>query len=280
MTKPSRPGSNPPPGTERGLRMSLGELLLSYPNLLRALSVLIFLVIWELVGRRMDPIFMTYPVAIFRAAIGLVQSGELLRGLLQSLVPFAIGMLITIVVGIALGLGMGLSRMFEYAVDPYINALNAIPRVALVPLIVLWCGLGVLAKIVIIVSVAIFPVIINTHSGVRDVRGMLLDVGNAYSASRWQSMRLIVLPAALPFIMAGVRLGLALGIIGMIVAEFFTAIDGLGGIIVAYGNTFQTAKMFVAILVVGVMGVVLSEAAMALERRWASWRASERDREQ
>ena len=279
MTKPSHPGSASTAGADRGRRMSLGELFTAYPNLLRGLSLVIFLAVWEVVGRHMDPIFMTYPVAIFQATIGLIQSGELLRGLLQSLVPFVIGMLISIVFGIALGLAMGLWHMFEYAIDPYVNALNAIPRVALVPLIILWCGLGVLAKIVIVVSVAIFPIIINTYSGVRDVRGVLLDVGNAYAATRWQSLRLIILPAALPFIMAGVRLGLSLGIIGMIVAEFFTAINGLGGIIVSYGNTFQTAKMFVAILVVGVMGVVMSEAAMALERRWALWRASERDRQ-
>jgi NitT/TauT family transport system permease protein len=257
--------------------MGLLELLGAYPNLVRALSLVVFLCLWEFVGRRMDPIFMTYPVAIFDAAIGLVASGELLRGLAQSLVPFAVGMVISIIFGITLGLAMGLWRVFEYAVDPYVNALNAIPRVALVPLIILWCGLGVLAKIVIVVSVAIFPIIINTYAGVRDVRGVLLDVGNAYSASRWQSLRFIILPASLPFIMAGIRLGLGLGIIGMIVAEFFTAINGLGGIIIEYGNTFQTAKMFVAIFVVGMMGVVMSETAMVLERRWASWRASERN---
>src|SRR5262249_8941308 len=235
--------------------------------------------VWEVVGRHMDPIFMTYPVAILYATIGLIQSGELIRGLIQSLEPFAIGMLISIVVGIALGVAMGLWRIFEYAVDPYVNALNAIPRVALVPLIILWCGLGMLAKIIIIVSVAIFPIIINTFAGVRDVRGVLLDIGNAYSATKWQSLRFIIMPAALPFMMAGIRLGLGLGIIGMIVAEFFTAVSGLGGIIVEYGNTFQTAKMFVAIFLVGVMGIVMSEAAMALERRWASWRVSERNRE-
>jgi NitT/TauT family transport system permease protein len=259
--------------------MGLIELLDTYPNLVRVISLVLFLCLWEIVGRRMDPIFMTYPSAVFEAAIGLSVSGELLRGLMQSLGPFVIGMLISIVFGIALGLAMGLWKVFEYAVDPYVNALNAIPRVALVPLIILWCGLGMLAKVVIVVSVAIFPIIINTYAGVRDVRGVLLDVGNAYSATRWQSLRLIILPAALPFIMAGIRLGLSLGIIGMIVAEFFTAINGLGGIIVEYGNTFQTAKMFVAIFVVGTMGVVMSEVAMALERRWASWRASERNRE-
>jgi len=271
--------TGPLSGKDPGTRMGLIEFFDTYPNVVRAISVVLFLCVWEIVGRRMDPIFMTYPVAIFRAAIGLIASGELLKGFLQSLVPFAVGMLISIVLGIAIGLAMGLWRIFEYATDPYVNALNAIPRVALVPLIILWFGLGVLAKIVIVVSVAIFPIIINTYSGVRDVRGALLDVGNAYSASKWQSLHLIILPAALPFIMTGVRVGLALGIIGMVVAEFFTAVNGLGGIIVEYGNTFQTAKMFVAIFAIGILGVILSEAAMALERHWASWRVSERNRQ-
>lgn len=279
MRAPNSKRTNASFGDGAGRRMSVPELLSTYPNLVRGISLILFMCFWEFTGRRMDPIFMTYPTAVFEAAIGLAASGELMRGLLQSLGPFVIGMAISIVFGIALGLAMGLSRVFEYAVDPYVNALNAIPRVALVPLIILWCGLGVLAKVVIVVSVAIFPIIINTYSGVRDVRGVLLDVGNAYSATRWQSLRFIILPAAMPFIMAGIRLGLSLGIIGMIVAEFFTAINGLGGIIVEYGNTFQTAKMFVAIFVVGTMGVVLTEAAMALERRWASWRVSERNRE-
>jgi NitT/TauT family transport system permease protein len=266
-------------GFQSGSRMGLIELLDAYPNLVRAISLVLFLCAWELVGRQMDPIFMTYPLAILHAAVGLIKSGELARGLIESLEPFVIGMLLSIVIGIALGLAMGLWRIFEYAVDPYVNALNAIPRVALVPLIILWFGLGMLAKIVIIVSVAIFPIIINTYAGVRDVRGVLLDIGNAYSATKWQSLRLIIMPAAVPFMMAGVRLGLGLGIIGMIVAEFFTAVSGLGGIIVEYGNTFQTAKMFVPIFVVGIMGILMSETAMALERRWASWRVSERNRE-
>ena len=258
--------------------VKLRELLENYPNLVRTLSVVLFLIFWELAGRQMDPIFMTYPTAIFHAAVELTASGELIRGFFQSLGPFAIGMVISVLAGVPIGLAMGMSRIVEYAIDPYVNALNAIPRVALVPLIILWCGLGVFAKVVIVVSVAIFPIIINTYAGVRDVRGALLDVGRAYSATSWQTLCKIILPAALPFVMAGIRLGVGLGIIGMIVAEFFTAINGLGGIIVQYGNTFQTAQMFVAIFIVGVLGVVLTEAVMALERRWASWRFSERAR--
>ncbi|WP_108663184.1 ABC transporter permease [Acuticoccus kandeliae] len=253
-------------------RIPVKELFLVYPNLVRTASIIVFLILWEIVGRNMDPLFMTYPTAIFSASIELLQTGELQKAFVQSLIPLTIGMVISIVGGMVIGLAMGLSRVVEYAIDPYVNGLNAIPRIALVPLIILWCGLGLTAKVVIVVSVGIFPIIINTFAGVKDVQGTLVDVGRAYSASQRQVLFKIILPAALPFIMAGIRLGFGLGIIGMIVAEFFTAVSGLGGIIIDYGNTFQTAKMFVAIIVIGALGIVLSGAVMMLERRWTGWR--------
>jgi NitT/TauT family transport system permease protein len=188
-------------------------------------------------------------------------------------------MAISILLGILIGFLMGQFESIEYLIDPFVNALNAIPRVALVPLIMLWFGLGLAAKIVIIVSVAIFPVIINTYAGVRDVRGSLLEVGRAHAATDMQIFGKIVLPAAVPFIMAGIRLAVSLGIIGMIVAEFFTAIAGLGGMIVQYGNNFQTARMFVPIIIVGALGIVLTQLVGALERRLAYWRRSERERQ-
>lgn len=260
-------------------RPGLVRLLESYPNVLRVASVLIFLAAWEFAARDSDPLFMTYPSAILRAGWEMVQSGVLLRGFIESIIPFSIGMIVSIVFGALIGLAMGMSRIVEYILDPYVNALNAVPRIALVPLVILWFGLDTVAKVVIVVSVAIFPIIINTFAGVRDVRGVLLDIGRAYSATPSQTLWKIIIPASLPFIMTGIRLGLSLGVIGMIVAEFFTAVTGLGGIIVEYGNTFQTAKMFVAIVVVGLLGIFVSEVAMAFERHWAKWRISERERE-
>lgn len=260
-------------------RLTFSEFVSAYPNVLRAASVAVFLVVWEVFGRQMNPLFMTYPSAIFEAGVQLFLSGELVKATLQSLIPFSIGMAISIVFGVAIGLAIGLSRTVEYIIDPYVNALNAIPRIALVPLIILWFGLGISAKVVIVVSIAIFPIIINTYSGVRDVRGSLLDVAKVYTATNWQTLYKVIIPAAVPFVMAGIRVGVALGIIGMIVAEFFTAISGLGGVIVKYGNTFQTAKMFAAIIVVGAMGVLFSEIAMLLERHWTRWRRSEQQRD-
>jgi NitT/TauT family transport system permease protein len=159
-----------------------------------------------------------------------------------------------------------------------VNALYAIPRIALVPLIILWAGLGVVGKIVILVSIAIFPVIINTYAGIKDVRGSLLEIGTAYSATRMQAFTKIVLPAAVPFIMTGIRLCVGLSIIGLVVAEFFTAISGLGGLITNYANVFATAKVFVPIIVIAVLGVAITEAVIYIERRLSAWRVLERER--
>jgi ABC-type nitrate/sulfonate/bicarbonate transport system permease component len=253
------------------------EVVLS-PNAIRMLSVAVFFVIWEYYGRRMDPIFMAPPSAIFNAALELIQSGALRKAIVESLWPFAVGMALTVIFGIAIGVVIAQWRLVEYILDPFINALYAIPRIALVPLIILWAGLEFTGKVTILVSVAVFPIIVNTYAGIRDVRGSMLEIGRAYGATESQIFFKIILPAAIPFIMAGVRLSVGLAVIGIIVAEFFTAISGLGGMIVEYANVFATAKLFVPIIVIALVGVVLTELVMWLERRMSTWRTLERDR--
>jgi ABC-type nitrate/sulfonate/bicarbonate transport system permease component len=274
--------SEPPPRkTVPAPRTTVTQCLQAWllsPNAVRIVSVAVFFGIWEYFGRQMDPIFMAPPSAIFRAAIELIQSGALKKGLIQSLGPFAVGMVLTIVIGIAVGIVIAQWRTVEYILDPFINALYAIPRIALVPLIILWAGLGFAGKVTILVSVAVFPIIVNTYSGIRDVRGSMLEIGRAYGATESQIFFKIILPAALPFIMAGVRLSVGLAIIGIIVAEFFTAISGLGGMIVEYANLFATAKLFVPIIVIALVGVVLTELIMWIERRLSRWRTLERER--
>ena len=265
------------PAPQPTLRQRLHEVVMS-PNAIRALSVAVFFVIWEYYGRRMDPIFMAPPSAIFEAFIQLVQSGALRKALIESLWPFAVGMTLTVVIGISLGIAIAQWRTVEYILDPFINALYAIPRIALVPLIILWAGLEFTGKVAILVSVAIFPITVNTYAGIRDVRGSMLEIGRAYGATEWQIFSKIIMPAAVPFIMAGVRLSVGLAIIGIIVAEFFTAISGLGGMIVEYANVFATAKLFVPIIVIAVVGVVLTELVQWLERRLSRWRTLERER--
>lgn len=252
--------------------------LLARPNTIRSLSVIAFLAFWEYFGGQMNPLFMAPPSRIVEAGIELARTGELEKAFLATLYPFVIGMAITIVAGIAIGVAMAQWRLVEYTLDPFVNAFYAIPRIALVPLIILWAGLETTGKVSILVSIAIFPVIINTFAGIRDVRGSLLEVGRAYGATDLQIFTKIVMPATVPFIMTGIRLAVGLGIIGIIVAEFFTAISGLGGMIVEYANVFATAKLFVPIIIIGVMGVLLTEFVVAIERRLSRWRQLERDR--
>jgi ABC-type nitrate/sulfonate/bicarbonate transport system permease component len=252
--------------------------LLTGPNAIRVVSVLVFLSIWEYYGRAASPIFMAPPSAILKAAVELFKTGAMQRAMLQTLGPFCLGLLLTIVIGVVVGISIAQSKTLECVLDPFINALYAIPRVALVPLIILWAGLGFAGKVTIVVSTAVFPIIVNTYSGVRDVRGALLDVGRAYGCTSRQSFFKIILPSAVPFIMAGIRLAIGLAIIGIVVAEFFTAMSGLGGLIVEYSNNFATARLFVPIIVLAIGGVLLTEAVMFVERRISRWRISEQER--
>lgn len=258
--------------------VSWNKWLLGRPNLIRTVSVVIFLIVWEYGAGFVDPMFLASPSAIAKAFVEMVRTGELEAAFLQTMYPFVIGMTITIVGGIAIGVLMAELPWIEYILDPFVNALYAIPRIALVPLIILWLGLESVGKIAILVSVAIFPVIINTFAGIKDVRGSMIEVGHAYGATRLQIFMKITLPAIVPFIMTGIRLAVGLGIIGVIIAEFFTAVSGLGGLIVNYSNLFVTPKLFVPIIVVGVMGVILTELVVALEKRLSRWRQSEKDR--
>jgi NitT/TauT family transport system permease protein len=148
--------------------------------------------------------------------------------------------------------------------------------VALTPLLMMWLGLGFSVKVAVIFLFAFFPVLINTASGAKNVSASMIEVGQAYLASRRQIMFKVVLPAALPFIMAGVRIAVGRAVVGMIIAELFTAITGLGAMLALYGNIFETAKMFVVIIVLAVLGVSLIHVAQMLERKMARWKETER----
>lgn len=259
-----------------GLRRERPWSLIDHPNLIRAGSILIFLVAWEFYGRRTDPILLTYPTAVARAAVELIRSGELLRQLLVSLAALAAGFGASLVLGVGLGLLMGRSRVAEAALDPHINALYATPQVALTPLLMMWFGLGFTVKLVMIFLFAFFPILINTAGGVKNVSASMVEVGRAYQASDRQILCKVLVPAALPFIAAGIRLAVGRAVVGMIIAELFTAITGLGAMLTLYGNLFETAKMFVVIIVLGLLGWGLMQAAIALERRMARWKETER----
>jgi NitT/TauT family transport system permease protein len=241
-------------------------------KVIRLVSVIAVLVAWEVFGRQIEPLFMSYPTAITSGA-EMIRSGELPAALLDSLGTLLFGFAIASVLGIGIGLLIGRYRTVEAATDWLVNALYATPLVAIIPLVVLWFGLGFSAKLFIVVILAIFPILINTAAGVRNVPQPLLDVGFAFDATERQLFTKFILPASLPYMMTGLRLGVGRAIIGMVVAEFFTAITGLGALIVKYGNQYDTAAMFVPILTLMLLGVTLT----ALMRRIESWIAPWKD---
>ena len=261
---------------ELGLRRRHRWSLYDHPNLIRAASILFFLVVWEICGRETDPILFTYPTAVVEAFFKLLASGELLRQAAVSLGALAAGFGLSLVLGVGLGLAMGRSRLAEAIFEPHVNALYATPQVALTPLFMMWFGLGFAVKVAVVFLFAFFPILINTASGAKNVSASIVEVGRAYQASRRQIMFKIVFPAALPFIMAGVRITVGRGLVGMIVAELFTAITGLGAMLSLYGNIFETAKMFVVIIVLAGLGIGLIHATQMLERKMARWKESER----
>lgn len=243
--------------------------------MIRLASIVFVLGGWEIVGRHINPLFMSYPSAIAVAAIRLIRSGELLVALESSLQTLLLGFFIASIVGVALGLLIGRYRTMEAATDWLVNALYATPLVAIVPLVILWFGLGAEAKLFIVTILAVFPILINTAAGVRNVSPALIDVGTAFAANERQVFTKIILPAALPFMMTGLRLGVGRAIIGMVVAEFFTAITGLGALIVKYGNQYDTASMFVPILVLMLLGVALTVLLRRAEEAIAPWKRTD-----
>lgn len=242
--------------------------------LVRLASIAFVIGSWEIFGRQVDPLFMSYPSAIATAAVALIESGELGAALLSSIQTLVIGFTVASAIGLVLGLLIGRYRMVDAATDWLVNALYSTPLVAILPLVILWFGLGDMAKLFIVSLLTVFPVLINTAAGVRNVPAHLIDVGSAFAANERQVFLKIILPATVPYMMTGLRLGIGRAIIGMVVAEFFTAITGLGAMIVKYGNQYDTASMFVPILMLMLLGVGLTMLVRKAEDYFAPWRSA------
>jgi NitT/TauT family transport system permease protein len=233
--------------------------------------VAILLIVWELIGPTINPIFFTYPSRIAIAFYELTVSGELIYFTLQSLEVLAYGLSIAIAVGIPLGVAMARSRRLDWALDLPINAFYATPLVALVPILVLWFGIYLKAKIIVVFLFAVFPIIINTYQGVRECDRNMLEVARSFRSGEWAVWRDVLLPFALPFIAAGVRLAIGRGLVGMIIAEFYTTITGLGFMITKYASVFEMDKTFVPVVLLMFLGVTLTAGLKKLERKIAPW---------
>jgi ABC-type nitrate/sulfonate/bicarbonate transport system permease component len=250
--------------------------LVDHLGAVRVASVVVVIALWEIFGRQVNPLFLSYPSAIGRAFLQIVVTAEFQRSALGSLHVFTVGLIGALALGIALGLLMGRYRLAEYLLDPYVYALDATPRVALIPLLLLWFGLGNLSKIAIVFLSGLFPVLMNTFSGVRTVSAQLVEVGRAYGAGEGKLFTKVILPASLPFIMAGIRLAVGRALIGIITAEMFTAVTGMGALLVRYSSALATDKFFVPVILLALLGVLLSNIVEKLQKRLAPWKETER----
>jgi NitT/TauT family transport system permease protein len=244
---------------------------------IRIVSVIVVLALWQFVGSGIDPVLFTTPTAVAHAAYEMLRSGELWTYLWPSLVIFAVGLVIAAVIGIATGLLLARYWVLDVALGVYITFLYSIPSVALVPLIVLWAGFESTAKIIVLFLFAFFPMAINTYQGVKNVDQRLIEVGRSFRCSERQLWANIVLPGALPFIVTGLRLAVGRGLIGMVLADQYTAISGIGYLIVRTAATYQVDKMFVPIVTLGILGITLTALLRVLERRIAPWTMVEQD---
>jgi sulfonate transport system permease protein len=244
---------------------------------IRLVSLAIALLLWEVAAWNVDPVLFTSPTKVAVAGYKMVLSGELWTYLWPSLVVLAIGFALAVVAGIGIGLLLARFWVLDIALNVYITFLYSIPSVALVPLIVLWAGFETTAKVIILFLFAFFPMVINTYQGVKSVDPKLIEVGRAFRCSEGQLWANIVIPASLPFIVTGLRLALGRGLIGMVLADLYTAISGIGYLIVRTASTYQVDKMFVPIVTLGLLGVTLTALLRVAEKYVAPWTAASQD---
>jgi NitT/TauT family transport system permease protein len=259
--------------------------------ILGTLVVVLFLLAWEglergwwadlvrpLLGASADrwqlkPIFISSPTLVARAAWRMFfVTGEIWRDIGWSGLEYVVGLALAIAVGIPLGLASGWYRRLSYAVEPLLSAFNATPQVAFLPLIVIWVGTGFAAKVLIVFLLAVLPIAINAQSAVRTTDPRLLKVASSFGASDWRLFGSIILPSAVPFLLAGLRIAIGRGMIGIVVGEIYGSSTGVGAMINQAGLRFQTDRVFVGVLTIVVFGVVLVHLVQRIERRVEAWR--------
>jgi NitT/TauT family transport system permease protein len=261
--------------TKSGVGQKLRHGVRRYRPVLLSLSLLVLVIgAWQLSGqfRWINPVYTSTPWAIVVAAYHFLPSAEGLNDLKVSGEEVGIGLALAIVVGVIFGLLMGWYRYLEEATGLVINIFYSIPLIALAPLLVMWFGIGIMSKIVIVFLSALFPILISTLLGVKNVDKVLLDVARSFNAGRLQIWRTVLLPASVPSVITGVRLGMVGALVGVVVGEFIAATAGIGFLITVAANNFNTTLMFVGVLVIAISAVILTTLLRAVERRFSSWR--------
>lgn len=236
--------------------------------------LLLVLIIWQVLwsAHKLSPLFMSGPSAIAIRFWDDLLHGHLLQDFAYSGKNFLIGFVLAAFAGIVLGVIVGWYKKIEMITAPFTNALYATPRVAMVPLIIIWFGIGMWSKVFIVFITAFFPILINTIGGIQAVDRDLLKAARAFCATDWQIFTTLAIPGAVPFILTGIRQGVALGLIGVVVGEMFGGSQGIGFMVAYGGQTFATNTLFVGVLIIAFAGIVLTAAAEQLEKRFSRWR--------
>ena len=261
----------------RGVRATakrVRRLRRSEPWVLRFLGIAGLCLLWQ-VGSMMltDNTFISSPSLVVAAARSQIASGQLASDTLVTLSELAPGFLMAIAVGVPLGMAMGRYRFVDYIADPYLWFFYSAPIIAFYPLLIMWLGLGTRTIIALTFLFAIFPVVANTVTGVREVDRVLIRAARSFGAGEFQVFMLVILPASVPAIAAGLRLGIGRALIGAVVGEFFGANSGLGYRIAVFGTEMRIGDMFVPVIVVMVIGVALLQLLQWLESLVDTWRA-------
>ena len=245
--------------------------------LLGLLAVAIFFAAWQaaFLFVSFNPLFISKPNLILTSLFYLFVSGDLLRDLAVSAVPFLYGFTAAVIVGVTLGIVMGWRVRVGYALDPIMTMFYASPLVALAPLVIVFFGVGVSGKAIIIFLLSLFPFVFNTQAGVRAVDPLLINVVRSMGGSERDLYLKVIIPSVLPYIVAGARIAVGRGLIGVLVGEFFAASEGIGYAIARFGDLFALDKMFACILCVMIIAVALTEGIRWAERAAFPWRVGQ-----
>jgi ABC-type nitrate/sulfonate/bicarbonate transport system permease component len=241
-------------------------------------SVLAFMALWEaaVAFGLLNPLFASSPSRIAAAGYDLFAGGTIFGDLRASGLEFLAGYGLAIAIGVPLGVLMGWYGRVNALLDPFVSALYATPRIALLPLVMIWFGIGLMSKIAIVFLGAVFPILVNTVTGMRTIDADFIKVARSFGSNDRQLFLKIALPSSVPLLLAGLRLGLGHGLIGIVVGEMFGATEGLGFLISVAGARFQTDKVMVGIILIAGAGMALTQILRAVERRFERWRPNDR----
>jgi ABC-type nitrate/sulfonate/bicarbonate transport system permease component len=256
-------------------RSSLARFYLEYERLAIGGGTLVaLLLVWEALGRSglVDPLFISFPTQVAQAGWQLSHDRDFWNDVEISASEFILGYGAALALAIPLGLAVGLSKRLQYMISPFVDTLNAVPRVTLLPLIIIWFGIGIWSKVAVVFLGAVIPILINTQSGVKMSEARFIRVARSFSASRIKIFSSIILPGTVPFIFTGLKYGAGRALLGVVVGELYASTAGLGHMIAAAGNTFQTDVVFFGVLVFLATGLIVVALLDAVERQFEKWR--------